>query len=252
MVMLMHRTSSFAFAAYGLLMALPISPAPAYGAAAVMIWPVDPVLGKEKQAEALWIQNKGAAPAVMQIRIFRWTQVDGKDHYEPQQDIESSPPIASIAPGARQMIRLSAPLAKRPEGEGTYRIIIDEVPVASDGTARRTGVQFQMRYSVPLFTYKALTPPSDTSHQTLRCKIFNRDGKRQFRLENHGATHVRLLNIGFQEKAGLIPLENAKVSYILAGSALAWPVPAGVSERPTLSAVNRGSHRHEITNCVEG
>ena len=91
----------------------------------------------------------------MQIRVLGWQQTGGKDDYRNQSDVVASPPVATILPGKRQLIRLITDPGRR-RARTAYRILVDEVPIKDkDGAApdkgAQMGLKFQMRYSVPLF-----------------------------------------------------------------------------------------------------
>src|SRR5690606_7700691 len=84
-------------------------------------------------------------------------QENGEDVLKPTQDLVVSPPMLTIPPGQRQMVRLvrvGAGLGP-PASEKTYRIVMDELPVALG--AESEGVKFVLRYSVPIFIAPALS-----------------------------------------------------------------------------------------------
>ena len=86
-----------------------IAPAPASAQqpGAVLIWPVNPVIDADKQAAALWLENPGKTPVTLQVRIYAWAQTGGKNVYADQQAVIGTPPIMTIAPGAKQLVRLT-------------------------------------------------------------------------------------------------------------------------------------------------
>ncbi|MCE6981864.1 molecular chaperone, partial [Pseudomonas frederiksbergensis] len=109
--------------------------APLQAATSVLIWPIDPVLEANQKAGALWLENRGDAPANLQVRVFAWRQGEFDDQYQAQREIIGSPPVANIAPGQKQLIRLTR-TGNSPVGqEQAYRIIIDEIPPALPAVA---------------------------------------------------------------------------------------------------------------------
>lgn len=56
--------------ARGLIGALWLASLPAGAATSVLIWPIDPVLEADQKAGALWLENRGTAPANLQVRVF--------------------------------------------------------------------------------------------------------------------------------------------------------------------------------------
>lgn len=103
---------------------------PAWAATSVLIWPIDPVLEADQKAGALWLENRGTAPANLQVRVFAWRQGDYQEQYQAQREIIGSPPVANVAPGQKQLIRLTRTGPSPVGQEQAYRIIIDEIPPA--------------------------------------------------------------------------------------------------------------------------
>jgi len=141
----------------GLIALMWLASLPAWAATSVLIWPIDPVLEADQKAGALWLENRGTTAANLQVRVFAWRQGDYQEQFQAQREIIGSPPVASIGPGQRQLIRLTR-TAPTPVGqEQAYRIIIDEIPPAIPVDKAEPGttaaIRLQMRYSVPLFVY---------------------------------------------------------------------------------------------------
>lgn len=107
----------------------------ASAAATILLWPIDPWLGAEMNATELWIENQGSTATTMQVRVVRWTQENGYERYQAQQEVVASPPILRIDRSSKQLIRLIKQTAAPSGTEKAYRIIIDEIPQpnAADG-----------------------------------------------------------------------------------------------------------------------
>lgn len=123
----------------------------------MLIWPIDPVLEADQKAGALWLENRGTTPANLQVRVFAWRQGGFEEQFQAQREIIGSPPVANIAPGQKQLIRLTRTGSSPAGQEQAYRIIIDEIPsplpVDASTQAPTAAIRLQMRYSVPLFVY---------------------------------------------------------------------------------------------------
>ena len=235
---------------------------PAQAATPLLIWPVDPVVEPDRRAAALWLENRGSQPAVLQIRIYRWTQPAGDDRFADQRAVEASPPIVEIPAGARQMVRLTAPPRDRRDGgETAYRVIIDEVPAdapeggAAGKSGAGSGIRFQMRYSIPLFVYGAnAAPPARdaTDGAGLRCTLArSADGGGELRLTNTGQTHVRLLNVRFETGARTIPVANGLLGYALPGATIVRKLPAGATGREPLVRQGPQGQAIAVPGCAE-
>src|SRR5215831_17602613 len=91
------------------LMSLPT----AAGAASLQVAPVTLEIPAPGASATLKLRNEGSAALNAQIRVFRWTEVNGEEKLEPTDDVVASPPIARLAPKADYVVRLVR-LAKRP------------------------------------------------------------------------------------------------------------------------------------------
>lgn len=192
-------------------------------AATVVLWPVDPVIAADAKAAAVWIENRGDQPVTMQIRSLGWNQATGEDEHVRQDTVVSSPPVAEIAPGGRQLIRLIRRDAASGKGEQAYRLLIDELPKpagANDGApAARLAVQ--LRYSIPLFTYgdAAMAPAA------LTARLGSTEGKAFVEIRNSGGRHARLTDL----RIGREMVTAGLVGYVLPGAVRRFPVPAGAA-----------------------
>ncbi|WP_336962843.1 molecular chaperone [Sphingobium aquiterrae] len=248
------------------------APGTAHAGASLRIWPIDPVIEADRSSGALWLENPGDAPALIQVRLFGWTQAQGEDVYDGQPAVVASPPVVSIPPKARQLVRLSNMLGVRPAGESAFRIVIDEIPVdptspgAADARSPATppreahAIKFQMRYSIPLFVYGGQPrrnggggAPASAAGATLRCALVERAGRTFVQIRNSGPSHARLVDVHFAPPGRAAPLAEGLLGYVLAGSSMAWPLPAGVTGREplSLSGPTRGA-RIVLPECTDG
>lgn len=223
----------------------------------LLIWPIDPLIAPGQQATALWLENHGGTTAVLQVRVFDWTQPKGEDSYQPQQAVMPSPPIATIAPGGRQLVRLIATRPPAPGTEQALRIFIDELPTPEEQAAEeRAGasVKLQLRYAVPLFVYGAdAVPPLSRSRDGLGglkldamkplidWDLVMEGGKPVLVLSNRGAAHARVTALTWTVPGGEPQTVNpGLLGYVLAGSRMRFPVAAALPRNATLRAQLNG------------
>ena len=92
--------------------------------------------------------DDGLRPVNVQVRVFRWTKVNGKDRLDPTTDVVASPPITKLSPGTENLIRVLR-VSKQPvKGMEAYRLLIDELP---DAGKRLPGqVNVMIRHSIPV------------------------------------------------------------------------------------------------------
>jgi fimbrial chaperone protein len=224
-------------------------------ASSVLIWPIDPVLEADQQASALWLENRGNETANLQIRVFAWSQSGFSDQYQNQRDVIGSPPVAKIAPGQKQLVRLTRTRDIAPGQELAYRIIIDEIPSAKppateDGKTA-AAIRFQMRYSIPLFAYGAglwskedSTRPRDpkgAGKPDLSWRTVAVDGQPYVEVRNQGAVHARLTDVALRQGGQTRPLVDGLLGYVLPGAIMRWPAPGSLAGDPALQVRVNGA-----------
>lgn len=213
----------------GLLLPLQSS---AWAAASILIWPIDPVIESQQSASALWLENRDNKPVYMQIRVLGWQQTAGEDDYHAQGEVVASPPVATIAPGKRQLIRLIRQTPVPAGQERAYRVLIDEVPIKQQASASpQLGLNFQMRYSVPLFvsgsgiwTKQDYERPRDYAEATqpkLSYRLSQQGGKRWLEVRNQGVVHARLSKVTLQGQT----LNAGLMGYVLPGAQMRFALP---------------------------
>lgn len=223
----------------------------------LLIWPIDPVIAPGQQAAALWLENHGAAPAVMQVRIFGWRQAGGEELYQAQPAVLPSPPIATIAPGGRQLVRLISTQPVPAGAEQAYRIFVDELPTPEADTAAPQGasVKLQLRYAVPLFVYGAgAVPPASRSRDgvggsdaaalqpRLSWQAVLDAGRPALLLRNTGTAHARVTAVEWAGAAGAPgqSINPGLLGYVLAGSSMRFPLEQPVPRNAALRAQLNG------------
>lgn len=224
------------------LAALLVVPHPANAQAnggAILIWPVGPVIETDDRAAALWLENPGKAPVTLQVRIYVWAQADGKNVYAAQDAIIGTPPIVTIAPGEKQLVRLTRTLPTPNATEAAYRVVVDEIPAPRPTGEAGAAVSFRMRYSIPLFAYggglaspeaqKKRKPAPDraVAAPALDWRIAETSEGRFLEIRNRGPIHARLTEVDYGA-SGTETVETGPTKglfgYVLAGQTMRWPL----------------------------
>ena len=187
------------------------------GAQSLTVVPVNVQMAPKQMATALTLINQGDTETSVQIRVLAWGQPGGAEELTPSDDVLVSPPIATIAPGATQVVRLV--LGRQPQGrEATYRILVDQIPpAAAPGTVR-----IALRLSIPVFA----EPPTRTASR-VKYHVESKDGQATLVALNDGSRHETMREVALTTSAGdgLTTAANAS-PYILAGATRRWPIAA--------------------------
>ncbi len=202
------------------LTALFVSPCAMPQAASLQVAPVSVEVAAPGAAATVNLRNQGDKPMEGQVRVFRWTQVNGQDKLEPTDDVVASPPMVTLRPNTNYVVRIvrtkKAPVAV----EETYRLLIDELPSA--GGERRSAVNIVLRYSIPVFFTAPGAAPSKLSWGLER-----RNNKQFLIAKNDGDRRVRLSKLVLTDAKGAkASFGEGLAGYVLARSSVALEIPA--------------------------
>lgn len=209
------------------------------GAASLQVAPTSLQLAARDNAGALWITNSGTEPVNVQARVFRWTQREGRDSLEPATDLVVSPPMQSLAAGQQQLIRVVRAQPGPPPAQLAYRVIVDEVPTLDPN---RQGMQFVLRYSLPVFIQPEGGAALDPDLQSR--VLTGDDGRPVLEVHNRGAGYAQLADLatGTPERPQIF--QPGLLGYVLGGQTMRWPleIDAARLTGATLTAkINGGS-----------
>lgn len=233
--------------------ALAVSASAAHAGSPLLIWPIDPVIAAGQQATALWLENQGAQPATLQVRVFGWSQPRGEDDFQQQQAVVPSPPIATIPAGGRQLVRLIATRPVPPGVEQPFRVFIDELPTdapAAQPSEPGASIKLQLRYAVPLFVYGAGTvapgarnrdgkdtPQADALAPRLDWDLLLDKGQPVLVLRNSGNAHARVTGVEWSTPNGPVQVLNpGLLGYVMAGASMRFAIDKPLPRNARLRA----------------
>ncbi len=188
-------------------------------AASLEVAPVIVEIRAPGATATLKLRNEGTGPLSAQIRVYRWTQVNGEEKLEPTDDVVASPPIANLAAKTDYIVRLVR-LSKQPlDAPETYRLLVDELPDPSAPKDR--AVTLVLRYSIPVFFY-----PNGAADAKLAWSVEQRRGKLFVAATNSGDRHVRLAALKLNDAGGkTLSFGNGLTGYVLGRSTMRWAAP---------------------------
>jgi fimbrial chaperone protein len=186
-------------------------------AQALAVLPVNVLLSAGQRTATLEVTNQGTTETAIQIRAYAWSQKDGEDQLTSSEAVMVSPPIASIAAGATQVIRL---ILRQPpqDSEATYRILVDQIPPPAEPGI----VHVVLRLSIPIFAQ-----PMTRAVPHIQFHIENKAGQAYLVGTNEGLRHEAIREIVLTAGDGRKLKEEPSASpYILAGATRRWHITA--------------------------
>jgi fimbrial chaperone protein len=190
---------------------------PSASAQSLSVLPVNVFFAPGQKASSLTVTNTGTTETSIQVRAYAWSQPDGDEQLTPSDAVVLSPPLATIAPGASQVVRLI--LRQLPQGrEATYRILIDQIPPP----AQPGMIHMVLRLSIPIF---AQPPTRAVPHVQFQLAVDS--GKLVLVGINDGLSHEVIRDIVLSTNDGQkLKADPSASPYILAGVTRHWPIAA--------------------------
>ena len=214
------------FAAFSTALSLIAFTAPG-SAASLQVSPTSLEIAAPAAAKTMTLNNPGSVPLKAQIRVMRWSLVNGEEILEPATDVVASPPIASLQPKTDYVVRIVRVAKKPVAAEENYRLIIDEIPDKSLLPNRSIAIAF--RYSVPVFFM-----PQSGGAPKLAWAVKTVNGKTYVSATNTGARRVRLADLQIADGQGnTVMIAKGLAGYVLARSAKSWVAPGMVRSAGT-------------------
>lgn len=201
-------------------------------AADIGVTPVAVHLDQLNDRATMSVVNSGAEPVIMQVEAISWRSNGGVEDDLPTSDMIVNPSIFTVPPGQAQLVRIGLRRALPAQREGTYRLVLREVPAAPRaGELRVSGqVRVLMALRVPIYVAPQ-TVVRELRWQATQAK----DGSVTATLRNEGNVHVRVARAQFRSAAGeLLDAGQVMGSVVLSGEARSYRLrgatPTG--ERP--------------------
>jgi fimbrial chaperone protein len=180
--------------------------------------PIRVDLSSAARSAALTVKNTGAEPVVIQASVQAWSQQDGKDVLVPTSEVLVSPPIATIAPNAEQVIRVG--LRRAPDGqrELSYRMFLQEVPPPPKPGFQ--GLQVALRVGLPVFVQPRDGPAKAALVWDAQLRA---DNRLSLKLQNNGTGHIQISDVEMYMPNEKEPVaSHSSLAYVLPGQSREW------------------------------
>jgi fimbrial chaperone protein len=206
------------------------------------VFPIKVELSAGKAVSALTVRNGGSAAVTVHIETVAWEQSDGQDSLVSSRELLVFPPIATIAPGTDQVVRVGLRRETDLHRELSYRLFIQELPPPREPGFR--GLQVLLRVGIPVFV-----APRDTPSSTLIWRAAQAaDGALVVSARNVGNTHAQIASFQVTPGGDADPLAHQnQMAYVLNGQVRRWTF--GI-ERKALSASSKLRLKAEVNGSV--
>lgn len=205
-------------------------------AASLRMSPIGLDLTAPEKAGAISLTNTSDEPVNLQVRIFKWSQADGKDVLTETRDVLVSPPATTIKAEETYTLRVVRTSSQPVSGEETYRLVIDELPKPIDPRAPAQGVRMVLRTSMPIF-YADKAAIADVKFTSWRS-----GDKYYIEAVNAGTRHVKLAGITLSSADGEVSFGSGLNGYVLPGQTMRFESAADTktSVKPGAATLTTG------------
>jgi fimbrial chaperone protein len=207
---------SIATALFASVVACAASPA---GAGALQVEPVLVDVAAPGAASTVTLRNEGTTPIDAQIRVFRWSIVNGKERLDPTDDVVASPPSVTLTPKGQYIARIVRTSKQPVAGEESYRLLVDQLPDLSQ--QRNGAVNLMVRYSIPVFF-----GAPNKKNPTVAWSVATNGDKVTLTAHNSGERRLRISALSLRDATGKsLSFGNGLAGYALGQSAVSWTIP---------------------------
>jgi fimbrial chaperone protein len=199
-------------------------------AGSMTVFPLRVTFEGGKTSEVITVRNSDTKPLLLQPSVAKWSQVDGQEVLEPTRDVLLSPPVVEIPAGESQTIRLALRREADATVQGSYRLILQEVPRNAESTTSQ--VVMALKITIPVFV-TAKTP----SPAAMRIKALSGGSDLQF--TNSGKSHLQIKSFTLVD-GGTLLFKSESMFYVLAGQSIKQKID-------TKGRALKGSERVNLT-----
>ncbi|HEX4153250.1 MAG TPA: fimbria/pilus periplasmic chaperone, partial [Steroidobacteraceae bacterium] len=162
-----------------------------------------------------------AETSVVQMQVVSWTQNATDDVYAPTPELLATPPIFTLPPGGKQVVRIGLRRAPDPARELPYRLFLQEIPPPMPADFQ--GMRMTLRIGVPVFVAPLAKPNTDLHWSAASAS----DGVVTVGLANVGAAHVKIASLELIAPDASELSETKQVAaYVLPGQRREWSLKA--------------------------
>lgn len=225
------------------LVVLLIAASGAAKAASLVVAPLEISLPASGRAAEMHVTNNDPSPVLVQVKVLPWVEPEEVDFTATSQNVIAVPPIAEIAGGSRQLIRLALRQPLQGPREQAYRLVISEV--RKELPSELTGVTMSIRLNLPMYaTPKGAAPNT-------RWTVEPTAAGPELVLANIGTARLSVRELSLHDGRGsAVGVWDDAPETALAGESVSWPLGKSLRELPATLEVRAETNRGPLVATV--
>jgi fimbrial chaperone protein len=240
----MHSVTGWGRAAAA---ALLLSLAASASAASLDVNPVRIDLAPATRSAELKLTNMSHEALSVQVDVREWSQdFDGAEQLADTRALLAVPPIVTIPPGERQIVRIGHLGAPTADIEKSFRVLVTELAGARP-TDGGTGLNMRLRLSIPVFVAPVERPAA--ADIVIENVASTEDGTR-VTLHNTGNAHAKIVRIDVRDDGewSALPLETlGSLRYLLPDARARIALPEQHVTEIRIKAEDGGEWEHAVS-----
>ena len=180
----------------------------------LQVYPIRIEIDPASPTEVVTIKNRGDNDSLLQLSLMRWSQIGNEDKLEPTRDILANPGVFLVKGGDQQIARLGLRIP-RSATEGSYRLVLQEVP----RQRQEFGLSTVLRILIPVFV------PAEKSVTAMSWDAHAARGGLEIVAHNSGTVHVQIRSVKLIRGGGAEPTQANFNIYVLPGAGRTFLLP---------------------------
>jgi fimbrial chaperone protein len=227
--------------------ALPFFLAAGASAASLDVNPVRIDLAPAARSAELKLTNMSSEPLSVQVDVRQWSQdFDGTEQLADTRAVLAVPPIVTIPPGERQIVRIGHLGAPAEDVEQSYRVLVTELAGAHASTGG-PGLSMRLKLSIPVFIAPIARPAApDIAVED----VASSDDGTRLTLHNTGNVHAKIERIDVRNDGewSALPVESvSSLRYLLPDARARLALPEQHVTAIRIKAEDGGEWEHAVS-----
>ncbi len=187
-------------------------------AASFNVTPIRIDLLPQRATAILTVENLADEPVTVQARVVDWDERAEGYIGEVSDEILLNPPIFTLRPRGRQVMRMGLRQRNNQPVELAYRLVLEEVPIGV--SERGTGLRTILRVSIPIF----VRPRGPYERRLVWQARKTAEDQLTVSAMNVGTAHIQVQTVRLKSTNDTNATENLATAYILPGRSREWTV----------------------------
>ena len=215
-------------------------------AASLDVNPVRIDLAPAARSAELKLTNMSNEALSIQVDVREWSQLDGAEQLADTRALLAVPPIVTIPPGERQVVRIGHLGSPSEDVEKSFRVLVTELAGART-TNGGPGLNMRLRLSIPVFVAPVGRPAA--ADIAIENVASTEDGTR-VTLHNTGNAHAKIERIDVRNDGewSALPLETlSSLRYLLPDGRARIALPEQHVTAIRIKAEDGGEWEHAVS-----